>query len=181
MKVTIKDVDILKAIEPHQAAAYLQANGWQKWRQILNKASIWIKKLDSGEEFQIVLPIDSEIPGYPVSMNIMLETLEVVAESSQIEILNELLITPVRYPKKIQGMVIGINPDRTAGQVVLMGVAMGKLEKIVTNLKESDYLVAVKAYQERSPIVCRGDLIEKNNYFFLENVRDFMLDETWKN
>ena len=42
MKVTIKDVDILKAIEPYQ--------------------------------------------------------LEIVAESSQIEILNELLITPVTYP-----------------------------------------------------------------------------------
>lgn len=181
MKVTIKDVDILKAIEPYQAAAYLQANGWQEWRQIPNKASVWMKKLDSGEEFQIVLPKNSDIPGYPVSMNIMLETLEVVAKSSQIEILNELLITPVTYPKKIQGMVIGIHADETKTKVILMGVAMGKLEKIVTDLEESDYLVAMKAYQERSPIVCRGDLIEENNYFILDNVQDFMLDKTWKN
>jgi hypothetical protein len=181
MKVTIKDVDILKAIEPYQAAAYLQANGWHEWRQIPNKASVWMKKLDSGEEFQIVLPKNSDTPGYPVSMNMMLETLEVVAESSQIEILNEVLITPVTYPKKVQGMVIGINADETKGKVILMGVVMGKLEKIVTNLEESDYLVAMKAYQERSPVVCRGDLIEENNYFILENVRDFMLDETWKN
>ncbi len=94
MKVTIKDVDILKAIKPCQAAAYLQANGWHEWRQIPNKASVWMKKLDSGEEFQIVLPKNSDIPGYPVSMNIMLETLEIVAEISQIEILNELLTSP---------------------------------------------------------------------------------------
>lgn len=181
MKGTIKDLEILKAIEPHQAAAYLQANGWQEWWQIPNKASVWMKKLDSGDEFQIVLPINTDIPEYPISMNIMLETLEVVAEISQVEILNELLITPVSSPQKIQGMVIGINPEKTRGKVILMGVVMGKLEKIITALEEWDYSVAVKAYQERSPIVCRGNLIEDNNYFALESVEDFTLDETWKN
>lgn len=42
-----------------------------------------------------------------------------------------------------------------------------------------DYVLAIKAYQERFPVSCRGDLSKENNNFVLENVRDFTVDESW--
>ena len=181
MKVTIKDADILRTIQPQQAAAYLKANNWQEWQQIPNKASVWMKKLDSGEDIHVILPINTDIPGYPISMNAMLEILETVTERSQIEILNELLVTPVTSPYKIQGMVMAINSEKTTGKVTLIGVVAGRLEKIIANLGELDYGVAVKAYRERLPVVFVGDLSQKKGEFVLENIQDFRLDETWKN
>lgn len=69
MKATVKDLDILKAIQPQQVAKYLHNKGWYEERQIADHASIWTQKSDSDEELQIVLPLNSDIPGFPVSIN----------------------------------------------------------------------------------------------------------------
>jgi O-methyltransferase involved in polyketide biosynthesis len=44
MNVTIKDIDILKAIQPQKVAKYLQERGWQQQQQIADKATIWFRE-----------------------------------------------------------------------------------------------------------------------------------------
>jgi len=52
---------------------------------------------------------------------------------------------------------------------------VGKLKKINRELSGADYDLAVKAYEERSPVTCLGDLIKENDCFVLNNSRDFVL------
>jgi hypothetical protein len=179
MKATVKDLDILKAIQPQQVVTYLQSKGWHKQRQIAEQASIWTQRTDSGEEFQIVLPVNSEIPGFPVSMNIVLETLEITEGRSQLEILDDLISCMPNI--QVQGIVTDLSNGSMAGQVTMMGCAVGQFRKIYVELTDSDYALAVKAYQERSPVVCTGDLIKQDKAFILKNHRYFILDESWKN
>jgi hypothetical protein len=179
MKVTVNDLDILKAIQPQQVVTYLQNKGWHEQRQIAEQASIWTQKTDSGEEFQIVLPLNSDIPGFPVSMNIMLETLEIAERRSQLEILDELISCLPNV--QVQGIVTDLNNGSLTGQVTLMGCAVGQFRKIYVELTDAEYSLAVKAYEERSPVVCTGDLIKEDNAFLLKNYRKFTLDESWTN
>ena len=63
----------------------------------------------------------------------------------------------------IQGVVMQIqtpNADKLSGEIALLGVVVDKLRKIQTSLADHDYIKAIKAYQERLPIVCTGDLIK---------------------
>jgi hypothetical protein len=62
----------------------------------------------------------------------------------------------------------------------LLGVVGDKLRKIKTELRGYDYILAVKAYQERCPIICLGELGKENGGFVLKNVRDLMFDESWE-
>ena len=43
--------------------------------------------------------------------------------------------------------------------------------------KELEYSEAMKAYQERLPVVCMGDSIKEGNIFVLKNSRHFVLNE----
>jgi hypothetical protein len=179
MKVTVKDLDILKAIQPQQVVTYLQNKGWHEQRQIAEQASIWTQKTNSGEEFKIVLPLNSDIPGFPVSMNIMLETLEIAEGRSQLEILDELISCVPNV--QVQGIVTDLKNGSKTGQVTLMGCAVGQFRKIYVELTDSEYGLAVKAYEQRSPVVCTGDLIKEDKAFLLKNSRKFTLDESWTN
>ena len=176
MKVTVKDLDILKAIQPQQVVTYLQNKGWHEQRQIAEQASIWTQKTDYGEEFQIVLPLNSEIPGFPVSMNIMLQTLEIAERRSQLEILDELISCVPNV--QVQGIVTDLNNGSLSSQVTLMGCAVGQFCKIYVELTDAEYSLAVKAYEERSPVVCTGDLIKQDNAFILKNHLNFTFDES---
>jgi hypothetical protein len=171
MKATVKDLDILKAIQPQQVATYLQSKGWHEQRQIAEQASIWTQRTSSGEEFQIVIPLNSEIPGFPVSMNIVMETLEIAEERSQLEILDDLISCVPNV--QVQGIVTDLHNGFLTGQVTLMGCAVGKFCKIYVELTDSEYTLAVKAYQERSPVACTGDLIKQDNAFILKHLRNF--------
>ncbi|MEG4500599.1 hypothetical protein QUB05_26235, partial [Microcoleus sp. F10-C6] len=65
------------------------------------------------------------------------------------------------------------------GEVTLLGLVADKLRKIQTLLADKDYILAIKAYQERLPILCSGDLIKDNNAFILKNPHNLTLDELW--
>lgn len=69
----------------------------------------------------------------------------------------------------------------TNGKITIVGVILDKLRKIYTHLTDSDYALAVKAYQERIPVICTGDLVKENHTFILKNPRHFDLDEAWQN
>ncbi|MGB3509060.1 MAG: hypothetical protein WBA93_07435 [Microcoleaceae cyanobacterium] len=60
--------------------------------------------------------------------------------------------------------------DILSGDVDLMGVVMNKLERIKIELFDRDYVKAIRAYQERLPVLCRGDLVKENNCFVLKNI-----------
>jgi hypothetical protein len=176
MKAIVTDLDILKAIQPRQVATYLQNKGWHEQRQIADRASIWTQNTDSDEEFQIVLPLNSEIPGFPVSMNRILETLEIAEGRSQLEILEDLITCAPNI--QVQGIVTDLNNGSQTGQITLMGCAVGQFCKIYMELTDSEYILAIRAYQERSPVICTGDLIKQDNDFILKNSRNFTLDKS---
>ncbi|NET43112.1 hypothetical protein [Okeania sp. SIO2B3] len=44
-------------------------------------------------------------------------------------------------------------------------------------LFDQDYVTAIRTYQERFPVLCRGDLVNENNGFVLKNVCSFSVDE----
>lgn len=52
-----------------------------------------------------------------------------------------------------------------------------KLRPIYTELTDHDYIIALKAYQERLPVYCTGDLIKENGTFILKNAHQFILDD----
>ncbi|HEY9599118.1 MAG TPA: hypothetical protein V6D33_15740, partial [Cyanophyceae cyanobacterium] len=84
----------------------------------------------------------------------------------------------------IHGIVMQIKTPNSAelsGMITLFGAVTDKVCKIQTELAGRDYILAIKAYQERIPVFCRGDLIQENDTFFLENSHDLTLDETWHN
>lgn len=64
-----------------------------------------------------------------------------------------------------------------SGEITLLGIVVNKLRPIHTELASSDYILALKAYQERLPIYCTGDLIKENGRFILKNPHHFNLDE----
>lgn len=182
MNVTVKDIELLKAIDPQQVATYLQAKGWQQKQQIANQAIIWMKDNEFQGQFNLVLPLNPDVPDFPVSMNLMLETISKSEERSQLDILNDLIIQLSHLT--IQGVVMQVhspNPDKLSGEITLIGVIIDRLWKIKTELFDHNYIKAIKAYQERLPVSCTGDLIKKDNVFILKNIRDFTLDESWKN
>ncbi len=182
MNVSVKDIEVLQGIYPQQVAEYLEKQGWQQHNQIPDKASIWKQKNEGGDEFEIILPLNHDIPGFPVSMSVILETLEQAENRSQLEIIGDLITTVNNLT--IQGVVLQIQPpnaDQLSGTITLLGVVFDKLRKIQTELFNHDYILAIKAYQERIPIFCTGDLIKQDSYFILKNHRDFTLDESWKN
>jgi len=182
MNVTIKDIELLKNLQPQQISYYLEAKGWKQTQQIDSRAIIWTSSNIKPEAPQIVLPLNSTLPDFPVSMNLMLETLEIIEKRSQLEILAD-LITGLPNTT-IQGIVIQIhtpNADKLSGEITLLGVIGDQLRKIKTELADKDYILAIKSYQERLPVFCTGDLIKENQVFIVKNTRNFALNDQGHN
>jgi len=178
MNVTIRDIELLKNLEPDRISYYLESKGWKQAQKIGERAIIWTSGNLNPETPQIVLPLNCKLPDFPVSMNLMLETLEAIENRSQIEILADLI---TELPNTtIQGIVMQIhtpNADKLSGEITLLGVIAEKLRKIKTELADKDYILAIIAYQERLPFLCTGDLIKENQTFTLKNPRNFTLDD----
>ena len=182
MIVTVRDPNILKTLEPAQIAAYLQKKQWREQSRDGDKSSIWTRKNEAGEDYEILLPLKPEISGFALRMYEVMETLENVENRSQIEILADLITSLPNTT--IEGVVMQIhasNTDKLSGEITLIGVIADKLRKIQTELADKDYILAIKAYQERLPILCTGDLIKENNTFTLKNPRNLTLDHLWQN
>jgi hypothetical protein len=178
MKAIVQDLDMLKEIEPSRVADYLQTHHWHQQEKIADKASIWTQTNALGQEFEILLPLKPEILDFPRRMGEVLETLSLAENCSQIEILSELITQAKNIT--IQGVVIQITPpntDQLIGKITMLGVIVDKLRQIKTELTNHEYILAIKAYQERLTIVCTGDLFKENHTFILKNIRNFTLDE----
>ena len=176
MKVTVKDFEVFKTLDVNVIVAYLQKNGWHEHSRIYdNKGAIWVKKNDAGDVFDIGLPLTREFADYPDRMGDAIKMLEVSEKRSQLEILSD-LITSLDNTE-IQGFVVKVDREDGAeiAKVVMMGFVVGKLQKIHLELKENDFNLALKAYQERIPITCGGDFVKEGGYFAVKNLREFAL------
>ncbi len=177
MKVIVSDTDILKTIELKQLRDYLQVHGWQEDYPFLDNATIWHKQEPERGEFEILLPNRQNLGDYVVRLREAIATLEAVENCSQIEIMRELITAMPNFT--VQAVVMQIkppHPDNLSGYVTLLGVVFERLCQIKTNLSDRAYILAIKAYQERLPILCTGDLIKENNSFILKDPRNFTLE-----
>lgn len=173
MKVTVRDSQILKTIEPNVLEKYLQINGWHKQRQFY-EGFIWNKKDSAGQEGEVLVSPHQDFDDFAEVMCRNLKALEVVENRSQLEILSDLITSLPNV--EIQGWINKLHGEESGTcQVTVMGFVVGKLRKIHLELRESDYQLALKAYEDRSPVTCFGDLIKENDGFVLKNPRDFAL------
>ncbi|XZN91986.1 MAG: hypothetical protein ACM65M_03670 [Microcoleus sp.] len=180
MIVTVRDPDILKTLEPPKVAAYLQKNGWHEQSRDGDKSSIWTRKNEAGEDYEILLALKPKVSGFALRMYEVMETLEIAEKRSQLEILADLITSLPNIT--LEGIVMQIhsqNAQNLSGEITLLGVVADKLRKIETSLGDKDYILAIKAYQERLPIFCTGDLIKDNNTFILKNPHNLTIDELW--
>lgn len=174
MKVNVEDSQMLKAIEPHQLAVYLQANGWYEARPFLDNATVRQLGNDSTGEYEILLPLKQSLGDYTARIREALQTIEAVERRSQQEILIDLLSSIPNT--SIQGIITSVQEGATAGKVTLMGVVVDKLRRIQLELAEPIYELAVKAYQARIPVICQGDLVKQGRSFVLQDPHHFTLD-----
>ena len=182
MKAIVCDGEVLSHLQPSALEAYLQANGWHERNRIPDKVSVWTRDTFSEDKLKIYVPVDQEFDDYARRMSELIETLEKAENRSQLDIISELITIVPNI--EVQGTVMQIhtpNPDQLSGKIIILGVVIDKLRKIKTELFNYDYILAIKSYQERIPIVCRGDLIKEDSGFVLKKPCDFALDESWRN
>jgi len=178
MKVIVWDAEIFKNIELHQLRNYLQSHGWCLDRPFLENATIWLKKEPQRGEFEILLPNNQDLGDYFSRICEAIEILATVENRSQLEIIGELI---TNYPNiTIQGLVTQItspNGGTLSGDIALFCVVVDKLRPVNTTLVDHEYILAIKAYTERLPVLCTGDLVKENDIFILKNPQQFHLDQ----
>ncbi|MBG1271255.1 hypothetical protein [Nostoc sp. WHI] len=90
MKATIRDIDVLKSINPLEVASYLETQGWKEQSQINDIASVWTLELGQGDNVEILLPLNPEFRDFSARMSEVLQNLEIVENRSQLEIITNL-------------------------------------------------------------------------------------------
>lgn len=180
MKVTARNPEILKSVKLENLRNYLLDSGWYEDRPFLNNATIWLKQEPNNGEFEILLPSRQDVGDYAIRVGEAVKTLAEVENRTPIGILGELLTT---FPTvQIQGLVSQIQApverlyENSGGKITLFGVVFDKLRKINTLLTNDYYTIAMKAYQERLPIMCVGNLTKVDDTLILDNVQKFELD-----
>jgi hypothetical protein len=178
MIVTIRDPDILKSLNPDQVKSYLRSHDWHEQRQLHDHSSVWSSPPLKGESVEILLPLNPEFLDFPRRMAEVLQTIENVEQISQLEILSDLFTTAQNIT--IQGIITNLQEGAFSGRVTLMGIVISKLRRIQLELNEPAYELAIKAYQARMPVLCRGTLVKQGRSFVLHNPSQFTLDlDSW--
>ena len=153
MKVTVQYAEIIKNIEPQQLKDYLQSHGWYEDGQFLDNAKIWHKQVVEKGSFEILLPNTKNVRDYLPRIREVIETLATSENLSQLEILSDFI---TNYPNlKIQGFVTQIatpHEDKLSSKITLICQMFDKLRKTKIELKDHNFILAIKAYQERLPI-----------------------------
>lgn len=167
MIITIRDPNILSNIEPAQVTKYLQQQGWQKISDD-QVVSIWNYVKDNQEKFEILLPLQPEISGFSLRIYELLQTLEIVEQRSQLNIINDLVTKLTNHT--LQGIITKIYPNTDqslAGKLLVLGVINNQLQPIFMELLDYRYILAIKAYQDHLPIILQGDLIKSDHNWLI--------------
>lgn len=93
MNTIIRDKTSLEAIRPLEAATYLRSNGWAVLREQPGQYSVWEKRADGEEAFEIVLPLDTRYRDYALRLSDLLQTLQIAEDRSQTEIYSDIQTT----------------------------------------------------------------------------------------
>jgi hypothetical protein len=178
MIVTIRDPEILNSLDPDQVRSYLRLHHWQEERQIEDHTSLWTHSNLTGEPTEILLPLKPDYLDFSRRMAEVLQTLEIVEQISQLEILNDLFTTAPNIT--VQGIITNLQEGAFSGRITLMGIVISKLRRIQFELPEPAYELAIKAYQARMPVLCRGTLVKQGRSFILQHPSQFTLDlDSW--
>src|SRR5690242_11358228 len=90
MKVTIRDPIVLHAVSPLDLAGYLLSTGWREGQRIGDKGAAWVCSPRSGKEYEILVPLRTDLADYTYRIADALHTLAAVEQRSQLEILADL-------------------------------------------------------------------------------------------
>lgn len=90
MKIDIRDVEAVRAIQPVDAALYLRAGGWGSVDSRDSRVAIWMKTVES-EEYEVLLPMEPAVGDYALRMGELLQVLSVAENRSQNEVYRDLL------------------------------------------------------------------------------------------
>ena len=86
MKVDLRDRELLAALAPFEVAAYLRSRGWQEHTE---HSQEWAS-FTLGGDYEVSLPLSTDLRDFPYRMFDALKTLEVVESRDQLEILADL-------------------------------------------------------------------------------------------
>jgi hypothetical protein len=90
MIATVRDIAALQAVGPVDLAAYLRAKGWLEEGPLGDRGAVWRGRGISGDEYEVLLPLDRRLRDYVARIGDALRTLEAAEERSQLEILSDL-------------------------------------------------------------------------------------------
>jgi hypothetical protein len=165
-----RGVDRLQAIELRQLRKYLQHKGWYEDRLIADFTSVWVLPSDSQTPYQLMLPLKREVPGFAISMQMVLDILEIVEGRSSADVLDELLACEIGV--KVCGTITHVEPESNGISVSIVGVASNRFCKVNATFDLIQTASVLKAYQLRSTICCTGDLVNSETHWVLKNARD---------
>jgi hypothetical protein len=90
MRVQVRELAALKAVPPENAAMYLAARGWHAVEERATLFTIWANPKFS--HVRILVPSSQAVGDYALRIQQLLESLEIVEDRSQAEILTDLFV-----------------------------------------------------------------------------------------
>ena len=89
IRVTIKDMKSLSAVNPIDVLSYLEAKGWQR-RRVSDYQVVYVLSQPNLGEFEVVVPLDNMFVDYSIRVAELIQTLEIVEARSQLDVLEDI-------------------------------------------------------------------------------------------
>jgi hypothetical protein len=119
VRVSIRDVDVLRSVRPHDLAGYLRASGWSPQHTVEGKWATWVK-----DTYEVALPLSQDYADFAARLADLLLVLEVAEGRSQFEILADVQTTAVADVVRIR-----LNgPDSADGSIPIVDGAKAMSE-----------------------------------------------------
>ncbi len=93
MRANITDNIALSTLRPLEVVSYLRSTLWRKAQELAGQWSSWVRPDETGEEFEVTVPLNHQFRDFASRMGDVLRVLEVVEGRSQLQILRDLLVT----------------------------------------------------------------------------------------
>ncbi|QDG50209.1 hypothetical protein FIV42_05540 [Persicimonas caeni] len=89
MKVDIRDKETFQSLTPLEVVSYLRASGWTQVETIGEQAAIWTSALDSGQEVELLVPLDRNLRDYALRTADLFQSLARAEGRSQLALLRD--------------------------------------------------------------------------------------------
>lgn len=86
MRIDLRDRELLSALVPLEVAAYLRSRGWSEHASPARESA----SFTFGNDYEVSLPLSTELRDFPYRMSDALKTLAVVENRDQLEIFSDL-------------------------------------------------------------------------------------------